>query len=195
MKPAADVDRPVAFSQPDELPFKFEEPNTYTLEMAVTADGIERVTRISRDGARWRYDHGFGSGHQFGSIRGERNFLIDDRRKLYAEIAPRPDAAAEPLGTWYLSRPDVVFENLGSENGRMRYRVKIDGETTSEIIVYVDDTLKIPVRQEFFSLAGGRRELQYSVEVRKFSPEPDRTLFDIPAGYKKVRPEEIETEQ
>lgn len=186
-------DKAVNFAAPNSLPFAAEEPSTYQLEMIVKAGGTERITRIARAGDRWRIDYDLGSPDQLGSLQSAGHFLIDDRRKVYTETSSRSGRPqAYPVESGLLSRPDARFTELETTGGITKYRVIWDQNTASEIDVYVDNELKIPVKQEFFSLSGAGKELLYSTEIRGFTTIPDESLFAVPVGYKKVAPADFE---
>jgi hypothetical protein len=76
--------------------------------------------------------------------------------------------------------------------GLVRYRAKPFGSDNSAVYLDIDPAVGFPVRQEFYSLAGGTEALQYTMEVRNFSTEAADDLFAIPAGYKKVSPAEMD---
>lgn len=192
-EPPVNGERPVSFAAPNSLPFAAEEPSTYQLEMIVKAGGTERVTRIARAGDQWRIDYDLGSPNQLGSLQSDGHFLIDDRRKVFTETSSRSGRPqAYPVESGLLSRPDARFTELETTGGITKYRVIWDGNTASEIDVFVDNDLKIPVKQEFFSMGGTGRELLYSTEIRSFTTTPDESLFAVPVGYKKVDPADFE---
>jgi hypothetical protein len=87
----------------------------------------------------------------------------------------------------------AIFENLGSEAGLLKFRVKL-GEpynNTSEILIYVDESLKLPIKQQFYSINGEQRTLTFSVEMKDFKFETDEKFFELPEGYRRVSPKEF----
>lgn len=124
---------------------------------------------------------------------------IYPEKKIYAEFsgesASQDDSTNDFLTTeWLNQKTDASFENLGVENGLSKFRVKL-GDTNnsnSEIMIFVDDNLKIPVRQEFYSTNGDQKTLTYSVELKDFKTSTDGNLFELPKDFKKVSAKEFQ---
>ena len=79
------------------------------------------------------------------------------------------------------------------ENDLKKFRV-IFGEADtaqSETIIFVDEKIGLPVRQEFYSLADGQRTLTMTVELKNLKLEADGALFTIPPDHKRVSSEEF----
>jgi len=56
----------------------------------------------------------------------------------------------------------------------------------SEILIYIDPTVGIPVKQEFFSVHDEQKTLQYTVELQNIVLEVEDSLFEIPKDLQKV---------
>jgi outer membrane lipoprotein-sorting protein len=83
---------------------------------------------------------------------------------------------------------------LGTENNLTKYRVRMgDAENpNSEILIYVDEQIKLPVRQEFYSTSGEQKTLTFAVELKNFKTEADEKLFEVPKDFRKITPKEFQ---
>jgi hypothetical protein len=87
-----------------------------------------------------------------------------------------------------------VFENLGAENGLTKYRVRLKDmpKDASETLIYIDENLKIPVKQEFYTINGEQKILVFSMELRNLKLQTDDKLFELPKDYRKVSSNEFQ---
>lgn len=181
----------------DEFPFSTKEPEIFQAEIIVTSGETERKTFIARNGERRRIDYNFGQENQHSVLQTDKEYVVSNRKKIYAEILPRSPLSANQapqndLTSELLNRRDYAkFEKLGREGNLTRYRVRINESDASEILIYVDETIGIPVKQEFFSVNGEQKTLQYSVELKNFSLETGEELFAFPAGFRHVSVDEF----
>ena len=189
-----------AVEMKSEVPFSTKEPKTFQAEIVVTAGGIENKTFAARNGANRRYDYNFGEKNAVSDVRSETsgNFLILDSEKIYAEnnsadnSAQSADDVTNSLTTeWLNQKADAKFTNLGAENNLTKYLVVLGDGGNSESLIYVDEKIGLPVKQEFYSLSDGRRTLRYTMELRNFKPQADLNSFEIPKDYSKVSVEKL----
>jgi len=197
---------PAASGKPSSAPpFQTKEPERYQATRVVTTiDGGASQTFIARDGERRReeYEEGAGGRVAYLELPGARYVLLP-AKKLYAELKTEaggrgggaeipPDFSPERLLNE--SRPETVYERLGEENldGRqaVKYRVTVrdpgTGHAAVETLVWVDERLGMPVKSETTS-SGART----TTELRDVRETVDAGLFELPADYQKVSPEEI----
>lgn len=192
-------DAPPAGAAPEdlrsEIPFAMREPDVFEAEIVVAAGGAERRTRLARSGARRRFDYDFGTSDQLALIENERVFLLDPARRLYAEISREGAAAGgeeslvSNLGAG--AHSGTKFDKLETIENVTRYRVAPDGGELAEIFVWVDETVGLPVRQEFYSIAGGEKILTMTIELKNLRLEVDENLFAPPADFKKTSEDEL----
>ena len=52
-------------------------------------------------------------------------------------------------------------------------------------MIYFDEAIELPVKQEFFSIDGETRTLKYSMELRDFQTSVDPSVFQIPVGFRR----------
>lgn len=196
------------FKPPGEIhsniPFETKEPEIYQCEIIVTTflngEKSERVVKAARNGAKMRYD--YPKGISFMQISENETYLIQNEAGIYVQSSNIDSNSTQPgdelrdfLTAIKLNeRRDVKFEKLESENNLTKYRVVIDESTNSEINVFVDETLKLPVRQEFFQSSGTEKKLVSSMELRNFVLQADQTIFEIPKAFRQVSVGEYQKE-
>ncbi len=178
-----------------EIPFSTKEPERFQAEIVVTAGETERKTFIARNGANRRYDFNFGAKNQLTNLQTDKNYLILPASKIYAENA----AGAENVSTddwtnfltteWLSQKTEAKFEKLETAGNLTKYRVRLGDDDSSEIFLYIDEKLGLPVRQEFY--AGEQKVLTYTFELKNLKLETDANLFAVPADFKKVSAEEF----
>lgn len=174
-----------------ELPHYFanREPDNYQCEIVVTSGGKQYRTRIARKGEWQRIDERFGESGGRTILRTDKQYLIDEKRKIYAE-ADVP--AGEQTELWVEMTQHLLHEGgrprpeqISSDDNSAVFRI-LQNEGRTEILIYVDKAIGMPVKQEFFSVEGETRELRYAMELANFSPAADGALFAVPSGSRKV---------
>jgi hypothetical protein len=186
--------RPVSNSH---FPFSTKEPENFQAEIVVISNGSERKMRLARKGEKRLTDYNFDDENQKSFLQADKDYLISNRKRIYSEVLPGQQATASETAQSDLTsqllnlKNYATFEELGRENNLLKYRARLNESVATEIIVYVDEAVGIPVKQEFFSINGEQRILQYTVEMRNFKLEADENLFKIPTGFKKVTIEEF----
>lgn len=184
-----------------EIPFSTEEPEIYQTEIVITTDGTERKIFTARNKARRITIFNRGETGEIERLETDNNFvtIINRARKVYAGGSADATAAGENSNDfltteWLNQKTPAAFENLGSENGLSKFRVKLgDGENlNSEVLIFVDENLKLPVRQEFYSASGEQKTLTFSVELKNFKPEAPEDFFQIPKDLRFVSTKEFQ---
>lgn len=182
-------------------PFQTKEPENYQADLIITTGGIESKIFTARRGTDYRVDYESGENLPTSAVQtgNGKSFLILRSEKIYAETSPLEASAASDLnnsagasgGEWLNIKAEARFTNLGVENGLTKYRVNLDESLDAETIVFVDENLNLPVRQEFYSFRDGERIRVYAVELRNFRLLVDAGLFEIPANFKRVSLENL----
>jgi hypothetical protein len=142
-------------------------------------------------------------------------YVLLPAKKMYAELKPESGAnssAGAPVVPPDFSpdkllnetRPESLYEKLGTENlnGRAttKYRVTARGKTgagrevATESLVWVDESLGMPVRTETVSTGGQSSGARITTELRDIKETVDAGLLELPADYRKVEAREIFTE-
>lgn len=127
-------------------------------------------------------------------------YLVLFDRKQYMELTPdmlpfsmtalSPGAIAERL------RPRMRFEKSDSEplNGRtvLKYRLSASTDASSESdgAIFVDSETGLPLRSDFNTTPQTGARTRVIVEARDLQLNPDRALFDVPSGMKKITPQD-----
>ena len=182
------------------IPFSTKEPENFQAEFIVTTEGKEDKTFAVRglDNSR-RYDYHYGQKNQISVLQTADNktFLIFNNKKIYTEnISNRlVEASENPFDflttEWLNQKADAKFEFLGTENNFLKYRVILDNNQTSESFIWVDKNIGLPVKQEFYSVNGEQKILNFTFEIKNFKPQADANLFEIPKDFRKVSVEEF----
>lgn len=178
------------------LPFKTKEPENFQCEIVETAGGVQRRMRLARKGNWRRIDYDLGEKNQKAVLKTDKEYLIDLGRNSYAEkpvlagntAAPQFSDLTHELLT---AGQRVEFEELDREGSIVKYKALDDNAETGEIIIHYDENIGMPVKQEFFTINGGERVLEFSIELVNFKTEPDKDLFTIPTGYSRVSTDEF----
>jgi hypothetical protein len=184
------------------IPFSTKEPNVYQTEISIAANGVEDSTFTARNATNQLTVFDFRKKTEFALLKNGENqiFLINHRRKIYAENAStanvsevKGDSLKDFLtAEWLNQKKDAKFETLSAENGFAKYRVNLDETTNSEIIVFVDEKIGLPVKQEFYTISGEQKTLSFTVELKNFSQQIEAKNFDLPKDYRKVMPKEFQ---
>jgi hypothetical protein len=186
-----------------EIPFENKEPEIFQAEIVLTTylndEKTERAIKTARAREKIRCD--YPNGISFLQINENEKFLLETEKKIYAQgsaiLSNSPETGEilkDFLTTeWLSEKRDAKFENLGSENGLTKYRVQGENNN-SEILIYVDENLKFPVKQEFYSISGEKKILFTAMEIRNLQLEADEAVFTLPEDYKKVSVKEFQEE-
>lgn len=180
-----------------DLPFSTREPDVYQARVVTTAGESERTVFSARNGAKRRYDLNYGEKNPVVWIRADKEYILLPEKKAYTEQIPGQGESAlaaelESLTVgWLTVKTPAEFASAGAETGIKKYRSKLSGSDASEILLSIDETSGLPVKQEFYRVNGAERVLVYTVELRDLRLEAPDDLFAIPAGYRKVSMQEL----
>jgi hypothetical protein len=188
----------------DKIPFSNKEPDVYQTEIVLTnyfgGEKFERRSFTARNGAKSRFD--YENKISFLQLNEHEKFLIHSSKKIYAVSQTNSGVESETgdqikifLTTeWLNDNRRATFENLGAENNLTKYLVRLEDapKINSEILIFVDGNLKIPVRQEFYTVNGEQKILVFSMELQNLKLETDDKLFEVPKDYRKVSSNEFQ---
>lgn len=200
---------------PTGIPFPNNEPEVFQTEIVVThfsgGEKFERKNFLARSGSKRLAVFGVGQKTEIALLETPeaKTFTILPHKKICKETIPnqsggaaRGDTLQDFLTTERLNaKTEAAFENLGAENGFNRFRARLgDSSDAAEILIYVDESLKIPVRQEFYRRGddqqqqpgGAQRILLYSVELKNFQTRADEKLFQPPPDCRRVSAAEFD---
>ena len=192
----ANSDLPKPFTPEEirsDIPFSTKEPEVFQAEIVITADSVENKKFIARSGNKRRFDYNFGAKNQVSVVQTDKvlTFLAD--KKIYTETALSANSAAQNDWTseWLNAKTDAEFTKIGTENNLTQYRVSFGEAGKSETLIFVDENIGLPVRQEFYSLENGERVLTMTIELKNFKAEAANDLFIAPKDFKKVSAKEF----
>ncbi len=186
-----------------DAPFATKEPENFQAEFAVTTNGFENKTFVARNGNSSRYDYAFETKNQFTVLQtgANQSFIIFPAKKIYAESSVSTIAAPQTTenfkdfltNEWLNQKADAKFTALGAENGLTKYAVRLNDSTNAETVVFFDEKIGLPIRQEFYSSDGGEQKILTSVfEMRNFKTQTENDLFEIPKYFRKVSLENLQ---
>lgn len=172
------------------FPFSASEPQAYQADAIITFGGKVRKIHIAKKDEKRRVDYDAGTDIEHSLITGEMKIVSSSVKKIYAEVPADGDYPAgklDDLTQGLLNAgQDTKFEKISSDNNITKYRIINGQEKTSELFIYTDAELGLPIRTEHFSLTGGERKLLYSFELKNVSRDVDDSLFKPNAGWKQV---------
>jgi len=176
-----------------DAPFAAKEPTIFQADLIRSDGSVESRTFYARNDEKWRLDTFTGSERAFTLIRSDKSYSIRHNAKVYAEIPsgePRsatPDFISDLTNGLLHQREHAQFDEIGREGNIIKYRVKIEGQT-SETLIDFDTSLSLIVRHEIRS---ADQPASFVFELRNVKLEADDSLFEIPIGYRKVSWEEL----
>ncbi len=171
-----------------EFPFDAHEPEVFQAELVVRTGEIERRTFIARNGQMRRLDFEVGTDNRRAVLITDKEYLLYFKRMAFEEHELSSNAAEqyEPLTAHVLNLRDYAsFEEIGRDGSVVRFRARVNSSRNSEVLIFFDESIGLPVRQEFYSIEGDQRTLQYSVELQNFRTSVDDATFAIPKDFKK----------
>jgi hypothetical protein len=173
---------------------------------------LSKEVQIARDGDRRRVDYELIPGARMSDLQiPAGHYMLLHSKKLYAEVKPGDSgdltAAVRNLPSDFSpdklineSSPGATYEKLGTEvlNGRTttKYRVTTKGKgegsgMATETIVWVDESLGMPIKSETVSTGDRGRGSKVTMELRDIRQEVDQARFELPKDYRKVTSNEI----
>ena len=178
------------------IPFSTKEPDVYQTEIVVTANQIEDkfFTTRNKESRLTIFNYQTELETAVLQIGDGRIFTIAANRKIYSEKeAGAKDENANDFFTaeWLNQKTDAKFETLAPENNFARYRINLDSAANSEIIIYVDAQIGLPVKQEFYSVKDGQKILTLTMELKNFNAQAEAKFFELPKDYRKVSSKEF----
>lgn len=178
-------------------PFQTREPERYRATRTITivntkGETIVKKTLIARDGPLRREE----SESVVYLELPEGRFVLSPHQQVYAAVPAddKPETEDGETSPDRLLHTDPItstYQSLGSEivGGRNtnKYRIVVNnpaGENVSlnETLMWIDETLSMPVRSETKSADGTRTVM----ELSEIELTPESQLFQIPVNYEKI---------
>ncbi len=184
---------------------------------AQSIPGLSNLTNrrmfIARDGDKRRVDYEMIPGMKMSYLQlGTERYVLLPSKKMYADLKldaqgnavdptknVSPDFSPDKLLN--NSRTGSHYEKLGTEevNGRAttKYRVTTTARTgaakgvTTETIIWVDESLGMPIKSETMATGGEASGAKFSMELQDIKLDVPSALFELPQDYKKVEYKDI----
>ena len=183
-------------------PFQTKEPERYRATRtitSVTANGQTSVTKhvIAKDGEFRRLETELVSVRMILLLGPQGNFVLLPDEKVYVDQSEQavPDGGLEdetsPERLLHTESGTSRYQKLGADviSGRKtnKYLVVVNAAnaanvSSSETLIWIDDVLGMPIRSETKSSDGSRS----TMELSDLALEVDKSVFQVPADYKKV---------
>lgn len=186
-------------------PFQTKEPERYRAVRTITAvnaEGQTLVTKtfVARDGESRRNESTVASKTVVYLDVPEGKFVLLPDEKVYADLSDEKTISAEKNEEGLESSPDALlrtdaggtsYQRLGNEavGGRNanKYRIVVNSPapanvSQSETLMWIDETLQMPIKSETKSPDGTR----VTMEVSEIKLEVDNDLFKLPNNYQKL---------
>lgn len=173
-----------------DIPFSTKEPETFQADFIFSdVDHGERKIFVARQEKKLRIDYEDGS--SLLQLTETGSFLINHQHQIYAEKVfqtANPEKTEETLQDfltieWLNEKDEVKFESLPPENGLLKFKALLGA---SEVLIYFDENLQMPVKQEFLHVVGEQRDVLYRTEMKNFKPLTEPSFFELPKNYRQV---------
>jgi len=191
---------------------------TYTLSAETPGNFIGNLipkitAEVAKNGADQRLAVNLPTGDQYIFLdRAGKRYIIQPGKKQYAEL----NAETTGLDVKRLMTPGQLVSYLGKQRGYERagdetingrnaekYRYVNTAKTNSqagdvknEAFVYVDKETGLPLRSEILTETSGSiqgiKTLKIIAELRDIKTEVDAQSFELPQGYTKASPEQVQ---
>jgi hypothetical protein len=171
-----------------EFPFIAHEPEVFQAELVVRTGEIERRTLIARNGEMRRMDFDVGTDNRHAVLITDKEYLLYFKRMTFEERELSSNAAEqyEPLTAQMLNLRDYAsFDEIGRDGSVVQFKARVNESRNSEVLIFFDESIGLPVREEFYSIEGDQRTLQYSVELRDFRRDVQPELFTVPPDFRR----------
>ena len=181
----------ITFASPpkSEFPFSIREPEVFQTELVIRTGETERRMLIARNGNLRRIDFDLGTDNHRAVLITDKEYLLFFKRMVFEEHAMSSNAASlyEPLTAQMLNARDYAsFEEMKRDGQVVEYRARLNESSNSDVLIFFDEKIGMPLKQEFYSIEGDQRTLQYSVELRDFRTEVDELTFRVPPDFRRA---------
>ena len=139
-----------------------------------------------------RFDYDVGTDDRRAVIITDKEYVVSFRRKEYSE-RPLTSSLSELddsiTGQILNTRDLSSFEEVEKNGGITEFRATINNSSTSDARIFFDEAIGLPVREEFYSIDGSVRKLQYSIELTGFTKIVPPEVFQIEKGFRRISDE------
>lgn len=177
-----------------EFPFATHEPDVFQTQIIIRGGETERRIFLARDHDKRRIDYDIDTDNHRAVIFSDKQYLLFFKRKVYSEqplSATTTPAEYETLTSSMLTKGSYSqFDEIDREGAVIQFRGRINDSAVAEVMIFFDEAIGLPVKEEFYSIEGDQRVLQYAVELKDFGTSVDPELFRVPADLRRgpIRP-------
>lgn len=178
-----------------EFPFATKEPEQYQGNFVVSIGTNEEVFFRARKGERSRIDIYNNGAVSTTRLVTDKTYIIDHLRKIYTDEAMIVGdiitaAAFDTTNGFFAGKEYIKFEEVSSDGKFTEYRVSGSNPTKREAKVTVDRLSGLMVRQEFIEQNDSAQQ-KIIFEIRDLKFEVDDSIFQFPAGFRRVEKDEF----
>lgn len=177
------------------FPFSTKEAEVYQGDIVINGREADR-TVVARKAERWREDQFRGGTLWLTELYTDKRYSIDHSRKIYIEEQVNENGieSFERMPLDIFRGTDLYeFDEIGREGTLIKYKVRPNKYMSDEVLIDVDTTSGMIVRHEFKSAEPEQGGFVY--EVRNLKLNVDDCVFALPAGFRKVSPDEFHAER
>lgn len=182
------------------IPFSNKEPEIFQAEFIISSfvngKKTEQKNFVAKKGGRFLATYRMKSSNKISYlfISEDKTYYINHDKKTFqkrgfsASNKDLPQISWRDFLTtkWLNEKTSSKFEKVESEDNLTKYLVKMDGSENSEVLVFIDEKIPFPVKQEFYSISNGEKVLTTLVEVKNYKTEVEDSLFKVPKDYKEI---------
>ena len=181
-----------------QFPFSTTEPDVFQADIVVTSGQTEEHWFFAKMRDKWRLDFFHGSELWMSQIRSDKLYRVDHQKKTFWETSDsgRPGGVPAPandmIRSFFRSEEHREFDEIGRENGQIKYKVRDADAASGEVFIYIDAASGLMVKQEFTArkIENADAPVSYIYELRNYKTEVDERTFFIPESYKRSTPPE-----
>jgi outer membrane lipoprotein-sorting protein len=174
------------------FPFSLRAPEIFQAEIVIRTGENERQIFVARSGDRRRIDYDVGTGNHRAVILTDKEYLLSFKRKEFSERPLSENlSSVDATLTGHLLNVHHFsdLEEVSRDGSVIQYIARMNDSASSEVMIFFDQTIGLPVKQEFYAIEGETRTLQYTFELRGFKTDIDDSVFQIGKEFRKVNSE------
>ena len=179
-----------------KFPFSTKEPENYQGDIVMNNGKTEDHWFVARKGSKWRYDVFRGAERRMSQLRSDKLYFVDYQKQVYWETPEQRNPTGDtgyssgPMRDFFRGVEHREFDEVGHDGNLIKYKVRETDQSTGEILIYIDTTTGMIVKQEFTSTKGqGDAATSFVYEIRNLKTDVDDSVFEIPPTFKKIAAE------
>lgn len=181
-QPIANTQVAIPTEGPKRFPFSVREPDIFQADLVITAMNVEMRYFVARKGDKRRLDIYRDAKLATTELRSDAFYEIDHAARTYSVLAfgsGEPPIPNDVAADFFRGGLPYRYDELDRRGGILRYVTRDKG-----VIVSIDETSGLMVRQEFYDREGPPTMVY---ELRNLKFEVDDSVFQLPVGYRQIK--------